>query len=82
MHSDILTRGNIYRAILLYAIPIIIGNSVQQLYNFCDMLIVGRIIGLDALAACGATGPIFFIPRVLSILNHPRYVSLFILELD
>ncbi|MBQ9219871.1 MATE family efflux transporter [Succinivibrio sp.] len=61
MHSDILTRGNIYRSILLYAIPIIIGNSVQQLYNFCDMLIVGRIIGLDALAACGATGPIFFL---------------------
>ncbi len=61
MHSDILTRGNIYKSIILYAIPIIIGNSVQQLYNFFDMLIVGRIIGLDALAACGATGPIFFL---------------------
>lgn len=61
MHSDILTRGNIYRSIIVYAIPIIIGNSVQQLYNFFDMLIVGRIIGLDALAACGATGPIFFL---------------------
>lgn len=61
MHSDILTRGSIYKSIILYAIPIIIGNSVQQLYNFFDMLIVGRIIGLDALAACGATGPIFFL---------------------
>lgn len=61
MQSDILTKGNIYKSIILYAIPIIIGNSVQQLYNFFDMLIVGRIIGLDALAACGATGPIFFL---------------------
>ncbi len=60
MKSDILTTGNIYKSLIIYAIPIILGNSIQQLYNFFDMIIVGRCIGIDALAACGATGPIFF----------------------
>jgi putative MATE family efflux protein len=60
MKTDLLISGNIYKSLIVYAIPIVLGNSIQQLYNFFDMIIVGRCIGIEALAACGATGPIFF----------------------
>ena len=41
-------------------LPIFLGNIFQQLYNLVDALIVGRIIGINALAAVGATSPIIF----------------------
>ena len=56
-----LTEGNPYKLILLFMVPIFIGNLFQQMYLLVDALIVGRVIGLDALAAVGAAGPFIFL---------------------
>ncbi|MDD3278104.1 MAG: MATE family efflux transporter [Lachnospiraceae bacterium] len=55
-----LTSGNPAKLILLFALPLIIGNVFQQLYSMADTLIVGRTIGVNALAAVGCTGSITF----------------------
>ncbi len=55
-----LTRGKPVRQILLFTIPLLIGNVFQQFYNMADMVIVGRTIGTTALAAIGSTGAIAF----------------------
>lgn len=55
-----MTKGSPTKLILLFAIPLIIGNVFQQLYNMVDTVIVGRTIGLDALSAVGATGSVSF----------------------
>ena len=52
--------GSPLKHILAFSLPILIGNLFQQLYNISDILIVGRLIGVNALAALGATAPIFF----------------------
>lgn len=49
-----LTRGNITKTMLLFAVPMILGNLLQQAYNIVDTLIVGRYLGADALAAVGS----------------------------
>lgn len=54
MQQD-LTRGSVIKSMLLFAVPMILGNLLQQLYNIADTLIVGRYLGPDALAAVGAS---------------------------
>ncbi len=54
MYHD-LTKGNISRALLLFALPMIAGNLLQQFYNIADTLIVGRVLGKTALAAVGSS---------------------------
>ncbi|WP_449385053.1 MATE family efflux transporter [Cellulomonas soli] len=56
-----LTLGRPARLILAFAVPLLIGNVVQQLYGFADAFVVGRTIGVDALAAVGATGGLSFL---------------------
>lgn len=51
-----LTEGPIWKGILLFAIPLILGNLLQQLYNTADMVIVGRFVDSNALAAVGSSG--------------------------
>lgn len=55
-----MTTGNTVRHLLLFSIPMLIGNIFQQVYNLVDSIIVGRFIGADALAAVGVTGSITF----------------------
>ncbi|MFY9284622.1 MAG: MATE family efflux transporter [Miniphocaeibacter sp.] len=50
-----LTKGNELKAILLFSLPLIMGNMLQQLYNVVDTLIVGKVIGGTALAAVGSS---------------------------
>lgn len=50
-----LTEKNPLRQFILFLIPVLIGNILNQLYSFVDTLMVGKIIGVDALAAVGAT---------------------------
>ena len=54
MNRD-LTRGPVTRSMLLFAIPMILGNLLQQCYNIADTLIVGQFLGRDALAAVGSS---------------------------
>ena len=51
-----MTRGNPTRLIVLFALPVLAGNALQQLYSLVDSLIVGRILGVTALAAVTASG--------------------------
>ena len=55
-----MTEGNPVKLLLLFSIPMLIGNVFQQMYNLADSIIVGRFIGSDALASIGTTGPISF----------------------
>ncbi|MDR0200106.1 MAG: MATE family efflux transporter [Streptococcaceae bacterium] len=56
-----LTRGNIFRGLLAFTIPLLLGNFFQVLLNTIDTLIVGQTLGKDALASVGATGAINFL---------------------
>jgi len=60
MATKELTTGNPFKLIILFMFPIFIGNLFQQFYHFVDTLIVGRVIGIEALAAVGVTGPLIF----------------------
>lgn len=60
MATKELTSGSPIKLITFFMLPIFLGNIFQQLYNLVDALIVGRIIGINALAAVGATSPIIF----------------------
>lgn len=50
-----LTKGPITGSILLFALPLMLGNLLQQMYNIADTWIVGRFLGADALAAVGSS---------------------------
>jgi len=56
-----LTSGSPLRLIVLFTVPLVVGNLFQQLYLFTDAVVVGRMIGVDALAAVGATGSLTFL---------------------
>lgn len=56
-----MTEGNPLKVILAFTLPLFIGNVFQQMYNIADVIIVGRTLGVDALAAVGATIPIFMV---------------------
>ena len=50
-----MTEGSIFKQLIKFSIPLILGNLFQQLYNTVDTIIVGNYIGSDALAAVGST---------------------------
>ncbi|MBK7096621.1 MAG: hypothetical protein IPH57_16735 [Saprospiraceae bacterium] len=56
-----LTEGKVSKQILEFAIPMLLGNVFQQLYNIVDSVVVGKFIGDTALAAVGASFPIIFL---------------------
>ena len=49
-----LTKGPVLKTMLRFAVPMILGDLLQQCYNIADTLIVGRFLGADALAAVGS----------------------------
>ncbi len=53
-----ITEGVIWKQLLLFFFPILLGSFFQQMYNTVDTIIVGRFVGTDALAAVGASSPI------------------------
>lgn len=55
-----MTKGDPLKLLLCFSVPLLIGNIFQQLYNIADIVIVGRTIGTNALAAVGAISPVFF----------------------
>lgn len=60
-----MTQGKPMNLIIQFAVPLLIGNIAQQLYNTVDSIVVGRYIGDGALAAVGAAGPILNLMLVL-----------------
>lgn len=57
----LMTEGPIHQRVLRYAIPVFIGYLFQQLYNTADALIVGNLVGRNALAAVTSTGSIVYL---------------------
>ena len=55
MENDYLIRQKPFRALLVFALPMILGNLFQQTYTLMDSAIVGRYVGEQALAAVGAS---------------------------
>ncbi len=62
-----MTKGAPWKSILVFTIPMIIGNIAQQLYNTVDSIVVGRYIGDNALASVGSAAPILQMLLVLFI---------------
>ncbi len=51
----IMTKGNPYKLLLQFALPLMLGNIFQQMYTLVDTMVVGKGVGVDALAAVGAS---------------------------
>ena len=56
-----LTEGNETKEIILFALPMLIGNVFQQLYNMVDSIVVGQFVGKQALAAVGSSFSVLFL---------------------
>ena len=56
-----MTEGSISKKMILFAIPLFLGNLFQQLYNTADSLIVGNFLGSNALAAVSSSGNLIFL---------------------
>ena len=56
-----MTEGSTLRLIGAFALPMLVGNLFQQFYNIADSIIVGKLLGADALAAVGATNYVTFL---------------------
>lgn len=56
-----MTQGNPLKIFIYFTIPLLIGNVFQQLYSMVDTIIVGRFVGVNALAALGACNSLFFL---------------------
>ena len=56
--KGLMSEGVIWKQIILFTIPLLIGNLFQLLYNTVDSVVVGQYVGSDALAAVGASNPI------------------------
>ena len=54
-NTVLMTEGGIFKNLLFFATPLILGNLLQQMYNIADTWVVGRFLGADALAALGTT---------------------------
>ena len=53
-----MTEGSVYKLLLAFSVPLLAGNSLQLLYNIVDVIIVGKYVSKEALAAVGSSGPL------------------------
>lgn len=60
-NKNLMTEGSILKTILVFSIPLILGNLLQQMYNTVDSIIVGNYVGKNALAAVGSSSPLIFL---------------------
>ena len=56
-----LSEGPVAKQIFIFALPMLLGNVFQQMYNIVDTIIIGQYIGTNALAAAGASFPVIFV---------------------
>lgn len=59
--TTMMTEGSVVKNILLFSIPLILGNLLQQLYNTVDSIIVGKYVGSNALAAIGSSTSLVYL---------------------
>lgn len=58
---SLMTEGSIFKSILYFSIPLILGNLLQQMYNAVDSIIVGNCVGRNALAAVGSSTSLIYL---------------------
>ncbi len=56
-----MTKGSISKNLIMFAIPLFLGQLLQQLYNVVDSVVVGNVLGKEALAAVSTTGSLIFL---------------------
>ena len=56
-----MTKGSIYKKILLFSLPVFLGQLLQQLYSVADSAVVGNFVGKEALAAVSSSGSFIFL---------------------
>ncbi len=62
-----MTKGSVTKQIIRFSIPVFLGSLFQQVYNLADTIIVGRLLGVNALAGVGSTTGLWFL--VFSVCN-------------
>ena len=62
-----MTRGDILGGLLAFSVPSLIGNLLHQVYSLTDSIVVGRVLGMEALAAVGSTMPLILLLASLMI---------------
>lgn len=62
-----MTRGDVLGGILAFSVPSLIGNLLHQVYSLTDSIVVGRVLGVEALAAVGCTMPVILLLAALMI---------------
>ncbi len=62
-----MTQGDVLSGILAFSVPSLIGNLLHQVYSLTDSIVVGRILGMEALAAVGCTMPLILLLAALMI---------------
>ncbi|MGM9680171.1 MAG: MATE family efflux transporter [Eubacteriales bacterium] len=60
-HTNLMTQGSVTKNLLCFTLPLLLGNLFQQLYNTADSIIVGKIVGKEALAAVTSSGSLIFL---------------------
>lgn len=71
-----LTKGNIAVQVLLFSLPLMLGNVFQMLYNTVDSIVVGNFVGTQALAAVGSTTMIVNLFVFFFTLSHHQLIRL------
>ena len=56
-----MTKGSISKNLIVFAIPLFMGQLLQQLYNVVDSIVVGNVLGKEALASVSTTGSLIFL---------------------
>ena len=64
-----MTQGDVGKALLAFSVPSLIGNLLHQVYSLTDSIVVGRILGMEALAAVGCTMPLILLLAALMALT-------------
>ena len=78
MNKEIdMTSGNLFKNLIVYAIPLILTGILQLLYNAADVAVVGQFAGTEALAAVGSTGSL--INLIISLFINAPFQYIFIL---
>ena len=62
-----MTQGDVLGGLLAFSVPALIGNLLHQVYSLTDSIVVGRILGMEALAAVGCTMPLILLLASLMI---------------
>ena len=71
-YDDVMTKGSITKNLIRFAIPLFFGQLLQQLYNVVDSVVVGNVLGKEALAAVSTTGSLIFLMVKPQFAHHTK----------